>query len=100
MRAIYRPGFAYAKAGIILGDLQSATAMTTDLFADPGNDAESEALMRTLDAIQVRYGKKAIGLGTAGLIEARQWAMRQGHRSPAYTTDWQGLAVVKVDHTG
>ncbi len=65
LREIYRPGFPYAKAGIILSELQSPKDRTLDLFADSDNDEESEKLMQTLDAIQSRFGKKAIGLGTA-----------------------------------
>ncbi len=96
LREIYRLGYAYVKAGIILSELQSPKERTLDLFADSSKDAESEKLMRTLDAIQSRFGKQAIGLGTAGIAKDRAWSMRQGNRTPAYTTDWKNLAIAKA----
>ncbi len=96
LQEIYRPGFAYAKAGVLLSELQFPKDRTLDFFADAEDDAEKDTLMQTLDAIQRRFGKNAIGLGTAGIAKARPWAMRQGNKSPSYTTCWEELAVVRA----
>jgi DNA polymerase V len=36
-------------------------------------------------------------MASAGLAgELRQWSMKQERRTPGYTTDWDGLALVRA----
>ena len=53
----------------------------------------SEALMRTLDAINARFGRDMLRPLSAGL--AQPWRMKQAWRSPRYTTRWDELAEVQ-----
>jgi DNA polymerase V len=55
--------------------------------------------MAALDAIQDRFGREAIRLG-ATLAPAHRsgysaWQMKQERKSPGYTTDWEGVVVVR-----
>lgn len=50
--------------------------------------------MGVLDSINVRYGRGALRLAAEGVEKA--WQMRRGNLSQGYTTDWDGLAVVKA----
>ena len=45
--------------------------------------------MIAFDAIDDRFGRGAINIGSAGLADAhRSWAMRQERLTPQYTTKW------------
>jgi DNA polymerase V len=94
LKHIYRPGYKYAKAGVMLMDLQPATRqqLTLDLDADmPENRIR---LMQAMDQINQRYGRGSLVLGSAGGIGAQPvWGMKQERLSSGFTTDWRGLAV-------
>jgi DNA polymerase V len=98
LKHIYRPGYPYAKAGVMLMDLQPATRqqLTLDLDADmPENRIR---LMQAMDQINRRYGRGSLVLGSAGGIGAQPvWGMKQNFKTPAYTTDWQRLLTVQND---
>ena len=98
LQAIYRPGYRYAKAGVMLLDLRPADLVQQELalddeVADPGGSR----LMQALDAVNQRFGRNTLSLASAGLAgEPRQWCMKQERRTPGYTTDWDGLALVRA----
>jgi DNA polymerase V len=97
LKHIYRPGYKYAKAGVMLMDLQPATRqqLTLDLDADmPENRIR---LMQAMDQINRRYGRGSLVLGSAGGIGAQPvWGMKQERLSSGFTTDWRGLAVAHL----
>ena len=88
LRAMYREGPAYAKAGVILSQFVERGAITGDLFA-PQPRGNSEQLMRVMDAINAKQGRGTIRLGRERA--GGSWSMRRELLSPAYTSDWQGL---------
>lgn len=96
LRSIYRPGFGYQKAGVMLLDLRPAGNRQFSLLDGQGGagDARSDRLMNVLDGINQRYGRGALRLAAEGVD--RPWQMRRGNLSPRYTTDWSGLAVVRA----
>ena len=85
---LYKPGYRYKKAGVILLDLVPATRVSAGLF-DPPDDARSRACMRALDALNGRYGRGTVAYGTAG--ERQVWGLRREFISPRYTTAWDEL---------
>lgn len=84
-RMIWRPGFRYAKAGIVIVDLYRPEELpAADLF--PSRDkANSAALMSALDSVNARFGRGALRPG--GVAPVAAWGMRRGRLSPRYTTD-------------
>ena len=93
LQAIYKPGFNYAKAGVMLLDLQdgSVEQHELDLEADP---EQSSALMGTLDKLNDRFGRNTVLLASAGLEgNSRTWSMRRNLLTPQYTTRWDDLPV-------
>lgn len=99
LERIFLPGYAYAKAGVMLHDLVRVDAMQGSLLAlaaghEPAGDRKRQRLMHSLDAINGRFGRDAIVFGAQGLGDA-PWHMRQEHRSPRLTTDWEELATAK-----
>jgi DNA polymerase V len=53
LRPMYRPGYDYAKAGVMLSDLVKEAAIQEDLFASPslGQDDRAARLMSVMDEI-------------------------------------------------
>jgi len=98
LQAIYRPGYRYAKAGVILLDLRPADLIQQELALDGAiGDRGSTRLMQALDAVNQRFGGGTVALASAGLAgNPQQWRMKQERRTPGYTTDWDGLALVRA----
>ncbi|MGC9161817.1 Y-family DNA polymerase [Acidithiobacillus sp.] len=94
---MYRPGFAYAKAGVHLLEITSAVALQADLFTSAEEEARANQLMATLDRVNARFGSGTLQPGVAGLQGPRGWAMKRGNKSPAYTTHWEDLARAKLE---
>ena len=96
LERLFRPGLAYAKAGVMLYGLGDAARRQGSLFRtlSPEEERRREALMRTLDAINGKFGRESIIFGAQGLGDA-DWHMRQAHRSPRLTTRWSELPRVR-----
>jgi DNA polymerase V len=96
LEGIFRPGYAYQKAGVMLTELQPVAQRQGTLFG-VGGGAEMErsaALMSAMDLINARWGRGTVRVSTEGVEKA--WQMRRGHLSPAYTTSWEDLPPVKA----
>lgn len=91
IRAIYRDGYLYKKAGVLLTGLVPASQTQADLF-DHQNRGKSKRLMSALDAVNDRFGSGTLQYASSGLTKA--WRSQFHRRSPAYTTHWDELPVV------
>jgi DNA polymerase V len=98
LRAIYRPGFKLAKAGMMLMELQSASVqLQAELDLEEEDDRDRGKLMSTLDGLNQRYGKGSVHMASAGLDgDKRAWSMRQERRTPGYTTRWEDMPVARA----
>lgn len=97
LKAIFRPGFIYAKAGVILMDLQADTVSQGELELDYDKNPNHSRLMTTLDGLNQRFGKGTVLIASAGLAGKKQvWTMKQERMTPAYTTCWKDLAEVRA----
>lgn len=92
---LWRDGYRYAKAGIVLVDLYQAHELpAADMFAtrDPEKSAR---VMAALDALNGRFGRDAVRPG--GLIaKPASWSMRRGNLSPCYTTRIEDVMQAKA----
>lgn len=93
LKRIYRPGHAYAKAGVTLVGLSTKHQHSADLLTDCDAIEKRSMLMKTMDAINMKYGKNTLDPGISGITERRAWSMKRGNRTPAYTTDWNELPI-------
>ena len=91
LRRLYRPGYAYQKAGVMLSELRPAALAQGSLLAAVDPD-RSQNLMATLDAINQRWGRGTLKTAAEGVTQA--WQMKRQRLSPRYTTDWAGLPSV------
>jgi DNA polymerase V len=91
VKRLYKPGYVYQKAGVLLNDLVPDEGLQTDLFFDglEANYTQSAKLMAVLDAINQGYGRQTLKLGSEGFKAT--WKMKQNFKSPGYTTHWNEL---------
>ena len=80
---IYRPGYRYSKAEVLLLDLRQPGEYTDDLFALT-QPKKCEQLMQTLDTINARWGRGT--LRSATVPTTPDWGMRRELMSQSYTT--------------
>ena len=87
---IFKPGYDYAKAGIILNKFTSEHVKQYALFKDPNDPKQNTRLMKYLDQMntyetQIYYASQ----------NTKKWSpMKQNMTSPKYTTNWHELPKV------
>lgn len=92
LKQIYKPNYNYAKAGVMLSELVPAQGVQADLFSQTQTNQKSSALMNTMDVINQKLGRETIKLASEGF--RRPWKMKQGNKSPAYTTRWTEIPTI------
>ncbi len=80
---IFRPGFNYSKAEVMLLNLCQQGEYTDDLFAT-SQPAEATRVMTVLDQINERWGRGT--LRAASVPSNPGWGMRREMMSQSYTT--------------
>ena len=87
---IFRSGYDYAKAGIILNRFSDEQTKQYSLFKDPNEPKEDTKLMKYIDQMnayetQIYYASQ----------NTKRWSpMKQNMTSPKYTTNWYELPKV------
>ena len=92
LNQLYRAGYNYQKAGVMLSELVPAEGCQTDLFANRALSIKSSKLMTVMDNINKKMGKESIKVASEGF--KRPWKMKQENKSPSYTTSWDKFLVV------
>ena len=96
MRTIFKAGYDFMKAGVMLLDLVPEGQEQGELALDDYAEA-SGRLMGAVDAINDRYGKGVIRVASAGAqVKKRMFERRQQLRTPRYTTRWDELPVART----
>ncbi len=88
--AIFRDGYRYKKAGVILTGLCPKIASNQGMFSKKTN-AESDALMKAFDKLVNKYGHNALYPAACGV--KRKWTTKAEKRSNCYTTRIEDLVV-------
>ncbi len=90
---LYRPGYRYKRAGVMLTDLVQDT-FSQPLFWDRCDRSRAARLMRAVDRVNLRMGAGTVQHAALGIDP--YWRMRQRYRSPGYTTRWDQLLQVNA----
>jgi DNA polymerase V len=90
LKHLFKPGYAYQKAGVMLMDLRDAGITQGQLFDAAPPDRP--ALMQVIDRANAQWGRGTLRLASEGA--SKSWQMRREHKSPAYTTRWEDLPKV------
>lgn len=92
LRLIFKPGYAYKKAGVIVQDLTQADRLQQTLF-DNRNERHIP-LMQAVDKLNALFGQQKIRLASQDI--KRVWKMKQQKLSPCYTTNLNDIITINV----
>jgi DNA polymerase V len=88
---LFKPGYAYSKAGVGLIDIADKHFYQNDLF-HTGQSVKDDSLMALLDAVNNKFGKGTLHTAAEGM--KKKWAMQQQYRSASFTTRWSSLPII------
>ena len=90
-RALFRPGLAYKKGGVVFTKMTSA--YIPSLFSDQALADKDARLSASIDHIKQSFGEEALLFGIQG---DGRFHMAQEFKSPHYTTRWGELPSASV----
>jgi DNA polymerase V len=93
LKRIYKPGYSYKKAGVIVSGISTNQHIQTSLF-DTIDREKHNRLMAAMDKINNKYGRGTVKIAAQGA--GRKWKLRQEKVSPKYTTSWSDIITIKV----
>ena len=89
---IFKNGYRYQKAGVILAGL-SDVKDNKNLFSSEKDDKMSN-LMKSIDNTNYRYGRSTLSLASAGIN--KRWNTKRQHYSKIDTADFYCLPTILV----
>ena len=92
LEGVFRAGFKFSKAEVLLVDLRQRGQFTDDMFAESQPEA-SERVMGVMDKINAKWGKGTLRPG--GVPAVPDWGMRRELKSPSFTTRLDELWTVR-----
>ncbi|MGL2986363.1 Y-family DNA polymerase [Flavobacterium sp. RSSA_27] len=92
LKAIFKEGYHYKKAGVIVMGLTPNNETQLSLFNT--SNPKHQPLMSVIDQLNQSYGTNKIKFATQSL--GRQWKMKQEKLSPCYTTRISDIITIKV----
>jgi len=90
---LFEPDVPYKKAGILLSQLTSNTVVQTTLFESLTASPKTTMLMQTMDTLNAKFGRDMLQFGRH--TAAQTWSAGRSELSPAYTTNWSAVPVVR-----
>ena len=98
LRRIYRTGYRYQKAGVMLVEMQPRGVKQMQLFpVDQVTESNAvprrKRLMSLVDVVNNKAGRGTIRLASEGM--RHKWAMKRGNITPAYISRWEDLPVAR-----
>ncbi len=92
LETIFKNGYRYQKAGIILSHLSEFTN-NKNLFSCE-KDEKINSLMKSIDDTNYRYGRSTLSLASAGVH--KKWKSKRQHYSKIDTADFYYLPTIKT----
>ena len=92
LRLIYKDGYEYKKAGVIVTGIIPDTQQQIGIF-DKEDRAKLEKLSGLMDKVNAKFGRNSIGFAIQGTTN--NWQPNAKNLSPRYTTSWEDLPKVE-----
>jgi len=97
LKKIFRQRYKFAKAGVMLLELQPDTVEQLELDLQVEQHQDRGRLMASIDEINDRFGRGTLIMASAGLKgDKRIWSMKQERRTPAYTTCLADIPIARA----
>ena len=90
LKKIFKKGYLYQKAGVILSGLE---VQNIDLNLFKEDDKRKEVLMNAFDSINQKYGKNSLRIASEGM--EKKWLMKRSRCSSNFTTNLKDLLTVR-----
>ncbi len=90
LEILYRDGFRYKKAGVLISEIQPDRSSQLDLFCD--THPCEHPVMKAIDAINKVWGRNTIHTASEGTD--RPWRMNREHLSRRFTTNLDEVLVI------
>jgi len=94
LESIYKSGYIYKKAGVVLNEIRPESNPQLSLFIPPEPWQQNRKLTQLMDGINARWGRDTIHYGAQGINQ--RWQLRRDYLSQRYTTRWDELPEVKI----
>lgn len=94
LKRIYRQGYKYKKAGVIITGIVPQKHQQLGLFTPPEEYEKKETLMKVMDRTNWRWGSDTLSYGATGI--QKEWRHRQEKRSPNYTGNWNEILTINI----
>jgi len=92
LESIFKNGYRYQKAGVLLSGLSESTN-NKNLFSSE-KDNKISNLMKSIDNTNYRYGRSTLSLASAGV--QKRWNMRRQYSSKIDTADFYCLPTIRA----
>ena len=92
LKSIFKNGYRYQKAGIMLSGLSSSEG-SKNLFSSKKDD-KIKNLMRSIDNTNYRFGRSTLSLASAEIN--KKWNIKKQHSSKIDTADFNFLPTIKA----
>ena len=94
LKSIFKEGYRYKKAGVIVSDIVPERPLQGDLF-DTRDREKYRRVMMVMDSLNASYGKQKVKIAAQGFD--RKWKLKNEKLSPCYTTKLDDVLLVKAE---
>ena len=94
LKNIYKKGYQYQKAGIVLSGLKDFDIYNENLFSTINNDKKRIKLMQAIDCTNIKYGRNTLSIAQARL--KKKWNIKRQYSSKIDTASFKLLPTVRV----
>ena len=94
LKCIYKKGYRYQKAGIILSGLKDVNIYKKNLFSTISGEENRKRLMKAMDYTNTKYGRNALSIAQAGL--KKRWNIKKQYSSKIDTACFELLPAVRT----
>ena len=96
LKVIFRPGFSYKKAGVIITEITPDVAIQQNLFHPNVNAEKHKRLMAVVDRLNSGFTTNKLVLAAQGTYSKnREWKLKRERLSPCYSTKLEDVIVVR-----
>ncbi|MFC5271395.1 Y-family DNA polymerase [Adhaeribacter terreus] len=95
LERIYKPGYLYKKAGVIVSDIIPGSNVQLNLL-DKTDHGKEFTLMQFLDRITNKFGRDSVKVACQGIDPKKNWNLKREFISPCRTTRLNEILTIRI----